>query len=60
MYANSEGYWQLKKEKLKERYPDITEEDLQYNEGKELVMMEILANKLGKTTDELRYILTEL
>lgn len=60
MYANSEGYWQLKKEKLKEKYPDITEEDLQYNEGKELVMMEILANKLGKTTDELRYILTEL
>jgi hypothetical protein len=60
MYANSEGYWQLKKEKLKERYPDITEEDLQYNDGKELVMMEILANKLGKTTDELRYILAEL
>lgn len=60
MYANSEGYWQLKKEKLKERYPDITEEDLQYNDGKELIMMEILANKLGKTTDELRYILTEL
>lgn len=60
MYSNSEGYWHEKKEKLKQQYPNITEDDLQFNEGKEMVMMEMLAYKLGKTTDELRYILALL
>jgi hypothetical protein len=54
------GYWDDKKEKLKQRYPFITDEDLQFNEGKENVMIEMLGYKLGKSTDELRYLLALL
>jgi hypothetical protein len=43
------GYWDKKKEKLKLRYPGITEEDVTYPEGKEQEMIEMLGNKLGKS-----------
>lgn len=49
--------WDERKEKLKQQFPDITEEDLHYNDGKEAVMIERLAYKLGKTSAELRYII---
>jgi hypothetical protein len=49
--------WEEKKEKLKKIFPAITDHDLHFNDGKEQVMIEILAYKLGKTTDELRYII---
>ncbi len=49
--------WDERKEKLKQQFPDITEEDLHYNDGKEAVMIERLAHKLGKTSAELRYII---
>ncbi len=51
------GYWNDKKEKLKERFSTITEDDLKFEDGKEKEMLEILGNKLGKTKDELRNIL---
>jgi hypothetical protein len=54
------GYWDEKKEKLKQKYPDITEEDLSYCEGKEKVMLEILSYKLGKTEQELLSIIVAL
>lgn len=54
------GYWDDKKEKLKQRYPFITDEDLQFNEGKENVMIEMLGYKLGKSMDELRYMIALL
>jgi hypothetical protein len=47
------GYWEKKKEKLKERFPVITDEDLRYREGKEKEMIEMLGNKLGKSKLEL-------
>lgn len=54
------GYWNGKKEKIKQKYPFITDEDLNFHEGKELEMMEMLGYKLGKTTDEMRRIINAL
>jgi hypothetical protein len=41
------GYWNGKKVKLKEKYPFLTDQDLQYRLGKEKEMIEILGYKLG-------------
>jgi uncharacterized protein YjbJ (UPF0337 family) len=53
MYTNVVGYWDKKKEKLKEKFPIITDDDLRYREGKEKEMIEMLGNKLGKSKQEL-------
>ena len=53
MNTNVIGYWNKKKEKLKQRFPVITDEDLRYHEGKEKEMIEMLGNKLGKSKQEL-------
>ena len=37
----TKGFWNEKKVKLREKFPEISEEDLQYSEGKEKVMLEI-------------------
>jgi hypothetical protein len=60
MQNNSTGYWDKTKEKLKQKYPVITEADLRFNEGREKEMIEMLGNKLGKTKLELLYIIAEL
>ena len=54
------GYWNEKKEKLKEKYAAITDEDLRFNDGKEQEMMEMLGYKLQKSKAELRKIIDEL
>jgi hypothetical protein len=54
------GYWNKKKVKLLQRFPNITDEDLNYNEGKEKEMIEILGYKLGKTKQELLSIIIAL
>jgi hypothetical protein len=53
MNSNSIGYWNEKKEKLKQNFPIITDDDLHFHEGKEKEMMELLGYKLGKTHEEL-------
>jgi hypothetical protein len=53
MNTNIPGYWDKKKEKLKQRFPIISDEDLCYREGKEKEMIEILGYKLGKSKLEL-------
>lgn len=60
MHTSSTGYWNKTKEKLKQKWPTITEEDLHFQEGKETEMIEKLCYKLGKTNEELRYIIAEL
>ena len=60
MDTNAIGYWNNKKEKLKEKYSNITDKDLNYNDGKEQEMIELLGYKLGKTKDELRDILAAI
>ena len=57
MNAPVAGYWNLKKEKLKQRFPIITDEDLHYREGKEKEMIEMLGYKLGKSKQELLHII---
>jgi hypothetical protein len=54
------GYWNEKKEKLKQKYENINEEDLGFCEGKEKEMMEMLGYKLVKSIDEMRNILVKL
>ena len=54
------GYWEQKKEKLKQKFPNITEEDLLYQEGKEKEMIEMLGNKLGKSKQELLNIIVAI
>jgi uncharacterized protein YjbJ (UPF0337 family) len=60
MNTNIIGYWDKKKEKLKERFPVITDEDLHYREGKEKEMIEMLGNKLGKSKLELLNIIVAI
>jgi hypothetical protein len=57
---STKGFWNEKKVKLREKYPHITDEDLQYSEGKEKIMLELLGYKLGKTEQELLSIIVEL
>ena len=60
MYVKNIGFWNEKKEKLNEKYPDITDEDLLFYEGKEQEMIEMLGYKLGKTKEELVDIISML
>jgi len=60
MNINVIGYWEKKKEKLKEKFPVITDEDLRYREGKEKEMIEMLGNKLGKSKQELLNIIVAI
>jgi uncharacterized protein YjbJ (UPF0337 family) len=60
MNNNVIGYWDKKKEKLKEKFPLITDEDLRYCEGKEKEMIEMLGHKLGKSKQELLYIIVAI
>jgi hypothetical protein len=52
--------WKQKKEKLKQKYPVITDADLRFSVGKEKEMMERLGNKLGKSIKELLTIIVTL
>ena len=54
------GYWNEKKEKLKQKFQNITDDDITFYENKEKEMMEMLGNKLGKTKDEMRNIIISL
>jgi 5'(3')-deoxyribonucleotidase len=60
MSVNVVGYWTSKKEKLKQKFPAITDNDLLFCEGKEGVMIEMLGYKLGKTKMELLSIIAGL
>jgi len=60
MAINNIGHWNEKKVKLKEKFPIITDEDFNFNEGKENEMMEMLGYKLGKTKEQLRNIIATL
>lgn len=57
MYTIVMGFWNGKKEKLRQKYPTITDEDLNFNEGKEREMIELLEFRLGKTKERLRNII---
>lgn len=48
------GHWNETKGKLKQKYGQLTDDDLTYEEGKEDEMYGRLQQKLGKTRDEIR------
>lgn len=54
------GYWNSKKEKIKQRFPGITDQDLYFYEGKEKEMMEMLEYKLEIPKLELAKIIEAL
>lgn len=54
------GYWNEKKEKIKQKYTNLTDQDLSFPEGKEKEMIERLGYKLGKTKMEMISMITSL
>jgi uncharacterized protein YjbJ (UPF0337 family) len=54
------GNWETIKGKLKQKYAQLTDDDLLMVEEKKEEMMGKLQIKLGKTKDEMHKIITEL
>lgn len=48
------GNWEQLKGKLKQKYADLTDDDLLYEEGKEQEMWGRLQEKIGKTEKEIK------
>jgi uncharacterized protein YjbJ (UPF0337 family) len=49
-----EGNWNEFKGKMKQKFADLTDDDLMYEEGKEDEMWGKLQQKLGKTEKEIK------
>lgn len=60
MYNNAIGYWNGKKEKIKQKYPIITDDDLFFTDGKEKEMVERLSFRLGISIEDMRDVIKEL
>jgi hypothetical protein len=54
------GYWESKKDKIKQRFPTLTDQDLNFREGKEKEMIEMLEYKLSLPKLELATIIESL
>ncbi|MCK7558507.1 CsbD family protein [Chitinophaga sedimenti] len=54
------GKWNEIKGKLKQKYADLTDDDLVYAEGKEDELYGKLQQKLGKSKDEVDKLIAEL
>lgn len=54
------GTWNEAKGKLKQKYGELTDDDLTFAEGKEDELVGRLQQRLGKTKDEVRKELAEL
>ena len=55
-----EGNWNQAKGKLKQKYSNLTDDDLTFQEGKEDELYGRLQEKLGKTKDEVKEIIASL
>lgn len=55
-----QGNWNEVKGKLKQKYSDLTDDDLAYAEGKEDELLGRLQQKLGKTKDEIKEEISKL
>ena len=55
-----EGNWNQVKGKLKQKYSDLTDDDLKFQEGKEDEMYGRLQEKLGKSKDEVKQMIASL
>ena len=54
------GIWAEQKGKLKQKFAELTDDDLMFAEGKKDEMMGKLQVKLGKTKEEMHKVLEEL
>ena len=54
MKLQIKGSWNEVKGKLKQKYGQLTDDDLMFAEGKEDELLGRLQKRLGRTTDELR------
>jgi uncharacterized protein YjbJ (UPF0337 family) len=54
------GNWNEQKGKLKQKFAELTDDDLMYAEGKKDEMLGKLQKKLGKSADEIKQILRDL
>lgn len=54
------GHWNEIKGKVKQKYADLTDNDLMYSEGKEDELLGKLQKKTGKTRDEVNTWLNSL
>jgi len=54
------GSWKEIKSKLKQRFANLTDDDLIFAQSKEQALLGRLQKKLGKTADELRQIIRDL
>lgn len=54
------GSWNETKGKLKQKYADLTDDDLLFEEGKEDELLGRLEKKVGKTKEQLRQSISEL
>ena len=52
--------WEALKNKLRIKYPQLTEADLEYEEGKEDSMLRMVEYKLRKTKKEMRKIIADI
>jgi hypothetical protein len=53
MKPDKGGYWKTRKEKLLKKYTILSNKDLDFKEGQEKDMLEVLSLKLGKSDQEL-------
>ncbi|MGB3180299.1 MAG: CsbD family protein [Cyclobacteriaceae bacterium] len=56
----AKGNWNEKKGKLKQKYGNLTDDDLTYAEGKEEELYGKLQKKLGKSKDEVKKIVDDI
>ncbi|HYH56966.1 MAG TPA: CsbD family protein [Anseongella sp.] len=54
------GKWNQVKGKLKQSYGSLTDDDLQYEEGREDELIGRLQEKLGKSREEVREMLRDI
>tara|TARA_R110002096_G_scaffold348682_1_gene541920 strand:- start:652 stop:837 length:186 start_codon:yes stop_codon:yes gene_type:complete len=54
------GSWNEAKGKLKQKYGELTDDDLTYTEGKEDELLGRIQKKTGKTRDEVKEMIREL
>jgi len=53
MKPDKGGYWKTRKEKLLKKFKNLSQKDLNFKEGDEKAMLEVLSLKLGKSKQEL-------
>lgn len=58
--TEAKGNWNIQKAKLKQKFADLTDNDLMYEEGQREEMLGKLQVKLGQTKEELNNFLDSL